>query len=42
MTSESNRGNELRRNELRRLALSLLAFVLLAGVGYVVMTAYMR
>jgi hypothetical protein len=42
MTSELDRGSEVRRNELRRLALSLLAFVLLAGVGYVLMTAYMR
>ena len=42
MTHEQNLENAPRQNDWRKLAFSLLAFVLLAGVGYVVMTAFMR
>lgn len=37
MTPETNR-----RNNLRKFMLSVLAFVLLAGIGYVVVTMFMR
>lgn len=37
-----SQGNDLRRSQWGKVAFSLLAFVLLAGVGYVVITAYLR
>lgn len=37
MTPETNR-----KDEVRKMMVSVLAFVLLAGVGYMVITMYMR